>query len=91
MLLCVNIGNSNIVLGLYAKGRWLSRWRLSTVLTRTADEYELLVHPFLDRAGVATDDIKAIALASVVPGLTRVFPRSADKSWGLSHFSLLFR
>jgi type III pantothenate kinase len=75
MLLCINIGNTNIALGVYAGGRWLSHWRLSTVGTRTSDEYEMLIRPFLQRDGIPLEKIDAMAIASVVPELVDTFFR----------------
>ena len=73
MILCVNIGNSTVAVGLHDADGWRSRWRLSTVISRTADEYELLIRPFLDRAGVSVEDVEVLALASVVPKLSETF------------------
>ena len=73
MILCVNIGNSNIALGLHDGGKWCRCWRLSTVTSRTVDEYELLVRPFIDQAGVLADAVDALAFASAVPALTETF------------------
>ena len=73
MLLCVNIGNSNIVVGLHGEKTWQSHWRLDTVSSRTADEYELFIRPFLSRAGISIEHVEALALASVVPRLTETF------------------
>ncbi len=75
MLLCINIGNTNISLGVYSGSQWLSHWRLSTVGTRTADEYEMLIRPFLERDGLAIEKIDAMAIASVVPELVDTFSR----------------
>lgn len=75
MLLCVNIGNSNIALGIHTGDRWLSHWRLSTVAHRTSDEYEMLIRPFLERDGIALEKIDAMTVASVVPELVDVFGR----------------
>ncbi len=75
MLLCVNIGNSNIAVGVYSSGAWLSLWRLSTVGSRTADEYEMLIRSFFMRDGIAVEKIEAMAVASVVPELVDTFTR----------------
>ncbi len=87
MILCVNIGNSNIVLGLY-NGTWISRWRLSTILERTPDEYEFLILPFITRAGITPDDIHAMALASVVPILTETFSQLSRHMFRRNPFSI---
>jgi type III pantothenate kinase len=70
MLLAIDIGNTNIVLGVF-EGRALDHsWRLATARERTADELGLMVSQLLDRAGIATSRIDGVVMASVVPQLT---------------------
>lgn len=70
MLLAIDIGNTNIVLGVF-EGTALSRsWRLATARERTADELGLTVSDLLDRARIAVSGIDGAVLASVVPQLT---------------------
>ena len=51
MLLAVDIGNTNIVLGLYAGETLKAHWRLNTVQGKTADEYAVTVLSLMERAG----------------------------------------
>jgi type III pantothenate kinase len=70
MLLAIDIGNTNIVLGVF-EGVTLGRsWRLATARERTADELGLMVCDLLDRAAIAASAIDGTVLASVVPQLT---------------------
>jgi type III pantothenate kinase len=70
MLFAIDIGNTNIVLGVF-EGSALSRsWRLATARERTADELGLMVSDLLERAKIATTAIDGVVLASVVPQLT---------------------
>lgn len=70
MLLTIDIGNTNITIGLY-KGEMLGpRWRLATVHERMPDEYGLQLLGLLSHAGFAPSDLTGICLASVVPPLT---------------------
>jgi type III pantothenate kinase len=70
MLFAIDIGNTNIVLGVF-EGSALSRsWRLATARERTADELGLMVSDLLERAKIATAAIDGVVLASVVPQLT---------------------
>jgi type III pantothenate kinase len=72
MLLAVDIGNTNVVFGLY-RGRSLElTFRVSTVITRTEDEYGVLLLQLLQLRKVPTDSIDAAIVASVVPPLTDV-------------------
>ncbi|NLG51877.1 MAG: type III pantothenate kinase [Chloroflexi bacterium] len=70
MLLCVDIGNTNMVLGLYRGPELLTHWRISTDHRKMPDEYGILLLNLLGRNGVKIKDITGIALASVVPPVT---------------------
>src|SRR6185503_9048255 len=70
MLLAIDIGNTNITLGLYRGDAPGPRWRLATAHERMPDEYGLQLVGLLAHAGVAPDQLTAAALASVVPPLT---------------------
>ena len=69
MLLAVNIGNSNIRFGVW-KGKWITGWTLNTLPYRSAYEYAILVGNMLTHNGLKGEDLKAVAIASVVPQLT---------------------
>lgn len=73
MLLCIDIGNTNIVLGLYQGERLLHHWRIATERERTTDEYAALFLTLLAHAGLAHTSIHGAAIASVVPPLTGAF------------------
>lgn len=73
MLLCVDIGNTNMVLGLYRGPELLTHWRISTDHRKMPDEYGILLLNLLARSGIKVKDIDGIALASVVPPVTDVF------------------
>jgi type III pantothenate kinase len=70
MLLCVDIGNTNITLGLYEAEELGPRWRLATDHERMPDEFILQVLGLLDHAGLSGRDVDGAAIASVVPPLT---------------------
>lgn len=70
MLLTIDIGNTNLTLGLY-EGRTLgARWRLATDHERMPDEYGLQMLGLLDHGGCSPDALMGICLASVVPTVT---------------------
>ena len=70
MLLTIDIGNTNLTLGLY-EGEQLGRhWRLATDHARMPDEYGLQFLGLLQNAGQTVADLTGIVLASVVPNLT---------------------
>lgn len=72
MLLVIDVGNSNIVLGIYDDRRLVRHWRISTDKSRTSDEYGVLLHTLFSLEGLAFGCIKAIIISSVVPPLTSV-------------------
>ena len=70
MLLTIDIGNTNLTLGLYQDGDLGARWRLATNHERMPDEYGLQLIGLLNHAGHTREDVSGICLASVVPPLT---------------------
>lgn len=70
MLLTIDIGNTNLTLGLYEGGKLGAHWRLATDHNRMPDEYGLQFLGLLQNAGKTLKDIEGISLASVVPPLT---------------------
>ncbi len=84
MLLAIDVGNSNIVLGLYDRDRLLHHWRLATHKDRTPDEYAVIVLQCFALAGVAPGAVRAAVLASVVPPLTPTFVDLCRVRFGLA-------
>ena len=70
MLLVIDVGNTNVTIGLYKGEKLGPRWRLTSDSERTSDEYGILLVQLLERAGVRSGDVREIAMASVVPPLT---------------------
>ncbi len=70
MLLTIDIGNTNLTLGLYEGEKLGAHWRLATDHNRMPDEYGLQFLGLLQNAGKTTEDLRGISLASVVPPLT---------------------
>ncbi len=77
LLLVIDVGNSNIVLGIYDNKRLVKDWRISTDKSKTPDEYGILVHDLFRMAGLGFADITAIIISSVVPTLTGVLEKLA--------------
>ncbi len=71
MLLVIDVGNSNIVLGACDGTRLVRSWRLSSDKSRTSDEYGVLLHSLFATAGLGFDAVDAAIISSVVPPLTR--------------------
>jgi len=70
MLLCVDIGNTNITMGLYDGNDLGPRWRLATNHERMPDEFGIQLVSLLEHKGIRPGDVDCVALASVVPPLT---------------------
>jgi type III pantothenate kinase len=70
MLLTIDIGNTNITIGLYQAEYLGSHWRLATVHDRMPDEYGLQLLGLLSHAGHRPEELTGICMASVVPPLT---------------------
>jgi type III pantothenate kinase len=70
MLLTIDIGNTNLTLGLYDGETLGPRWRLATVHERMPDEYGLQITGLLSHAGFSPVNLHGVCLASVVPPLT---------------------
>lgn len=73
MLLAVDIGNTNIVWGLFNGPTLVAHWRLATDAKKTADEYGVLFLSLLSHAGQVSAHIDGAILSSVVPALTGTF------------------
>ena len=78
MLLAVDIGNTNITLGIFDGEIPGPRLRLAANPVRTTDEYGLVMLDFFRRASVSAGDIYAIVLGSVVPELTSTFAEACQ-------------
>jgi type III pantothenate kinase len=70
MLLAIDVGNTNIVIGVFRDTDLIHSWRLTTIRERTSDELGVLVASLCDRHGVRRQEITGIVVASVVPPLT---------------------
>ena len=70
MLLTIDVGNTNLTLGLYDSNNLVAHWRLATDHARMPDEYGLQFQGLLQNVDHSTRDLTGICLASVVPQLT---------------------
>jgi len=86
MILTIDVGNTNLTLGLYAGKEIGPHWRLATDHQRMPDEYGLQFLGLLDNAGVTVDVIKGICLASVVPPLTQRVVQACSQYLGQEPF-----
>jgi type III pantothenate kinase len=83
MLLVIDVGNSNIVLGVYEGTVLLRSWRLSTDKSRTSDEYAVFLRSLFAQAGLDFSAVKASIISSVVPPLTGVMEAMSNDIFNL--------
>jgi len=69
MLLVIDIGNTNIVLGVYRDKELIGHWRISTDQAKTSDEYGLLFHQLIHVSDIQPSEIKGAIISCVVPPL----------------------
>lgn len=75
MLLVIDVGNTNTVLGVYEGSRLLHHFRVESARGRTADEFTVTIRALLEHRGIDPQAISASALACVVPSLAETFTR----------------
>jgi type III pantothenate kinase len=86
LLLTVDIGNTNTVLGVHDGAALKAHWRLTTRREQTADEYGILVRNLFAASGVSPEQFGGVAIASVVPPLTPVLETLARTYLGQRPF-----
>lgn len=79
MLLAIDIGNTNIYLGLWHNESWQITWRARTVENKMPDEYAVLVRNFLSTADLGYRAVSGVIISSVVPTLTASFSEMVQK------------
>lgn len=88
MLLAIDIGNSNIVLGVFDGSRLLESWRLATMRERTADELGLTVDALFARSRIERAAVRSIILGSVVPPLTGTMQEMTRRYFGVAPLTI---
>lgn len=84
MLLAVDVGNTNITLGVFDKKELLGTFRLMTKIARTSDEYGILIRELLLTRGIATEQIGDVIISSVVPNIMHSFKNAIIKYLNLN-------
>lgn len=83
MILVIDVGNTNIVLGVYEGKSLLHHWRVATVRERTEDELGIFIKNLFTDKLMDFQDIHAIIISSVVPPLMFILERMCDKYFGI--------
>ncbi|MEC0094113.1 type III pantothenate kinase [Paenibacillus macquariensis] len=79
MILVVDIGNTNIVLGIYKNRELVHHFRLSTTRQSTVDEYGVMIFNLFRMSDISVKDIEGVIISSVVPPLVNVFEEMCQK------------
>jgi len=86
MLLAIDVGNTNIALGVYKDAELLADWRIRTQPGRTADEYGMLLRDLFEHTGLHLEDVKGIAISNVVPPTMSDLIETCRKFFGLDPY-----
>jgi type III pantothenate kinase len=84
MLLAIDVGNTNIAMGVHDGKSYIDVWRLTTNKERTADEFGSFYLNMFNAAGLKLSDVNAIILSSVVPGIMYTLTHSLEKYFNLT-------
>jgi type III pantothenate kinase len=79
MLLVIDVGNTNIVLGIYEGERLVDNWRIWTERDRTSDEYGILVRNLFSSRSISFGGIEAIAISCVVPPMLNMLLELSER------------
>lgn len=69
MILLVDVGNTNIVLGIHSNDKYVASWRISTDSKKTSDEYSIQVMQLFNQAKIDPLEVEGIIISSVVPNV----------------------
>ena len=86
MLLAVDVGNTNVKLGVYEDRTLVASWRLTTRREQTADEYGVFTHTMLRSHGLEPRQITDVAISSTVPAVQRTMEDMTGRYFELTPF-----
>jgi type III pantothenate kinase len=82
MLLAIDVGNTNTVLGVFEAKTLRSHWRVETSARRTSDEYGLFALQFFAHAGLDPKRVRAVVVSSVVPPMQFALEQMSQRYFG---------
>jgi type III pantothenate kinase len=88
MLLAIDVGNTNIVLGVFDGATLVQSWRLQTVRERTSDELGLLVDGLFAHSRIERVQVRGVIIGSVVPPLTGTMRAMTERYFGVPAVSV---
>lgn len=83
MLLVIDVGNTNIVLGVYDGDELIANWRMTSEKLKTADEIGISMHSFFDYEGISVDKLDDVIISSVVPDIMYSITHGIRKYFGI--------
>ncbi len=83
-ILTIDIGNTDIVLGLWEEDSLVSHWRISTQHHRTSDEYAIMILTLFSQANRSPQEVEGIVISSVVPPLTSTIEEVSQRYFKLT-------
>ena len=86
MLLAFDVGNTNIVLGVFKDGKMITNWRLETDNKKSADEYGMIVGQLFKYEGLKVGDVKDVIISTVVPSVLYTLQHLSMNLWRLRKF-----
>jgi len=84
MILTLDIGNTNTVLGLYDGDELRTHWRISTDKSKTPDEYAMLLKNLFDSEKIEAEDVDGVIVSSVVPPILRILKKTTYRYFDLN-------
>lgn len=84
MLLVIDVGNTNTVIGVYKNETLAQDWRIRTVRETTADEFNILARALFADKGIQLTDISKVVISSVVPSSVRILNAFCENYLGLT-------
>jgi len=79
----MDVGNTNIVLGVYEEGKLKFHWRIETNRNRTEDEYGMLIKALFSHGGKSIEEVSGIIISSVVPPIMFFLEKMCEKYFGI--------
>ena len=86
MLMVMDIGNTNIVVGVHDGKEWIAHWRLSSSRSRTSDEFGIILGSMFQAGGVDMKAVKDIIVSTVVPPLLVPLCNMCKRYFGITPF-----
>ena len=83
MILLVDVGNTNIVIGIHKENKFIASWRISTDTKKTSDEYSIQLMQLFAQNGLDPKQVEGIIISSVVPNIMHSLENMIRKSFNM--------